>query len=130
MMTFLLMSFPTQMQRAEFEVTDKVAYFPTICVIAGFNEALVSNCFSLFPGIILADYGTSWKDHRRFALTTLRNFGLGKNSMEERINGEIQYIVKTLEDSIGKDRLIQTPKRTMTTLKLEPAFLLSLLLVF
>ncbi|XP_070828228.1 cytochrome P450 2J6-like [Chaetodon trifascialis] len=53
-------------------------------------------------GVILADYGSSWKEHRRFALMTLRDFGLGKNSMEERIHGEIQYIIKTLEKSIGK----------------------------
>lgn len=58
---------------------------------------------SLFSGIVLADYGNCWREHRRFALMTLRNFGLGKNSMEERIHGEIQYIVKTLDDSIGKD---------------------------
>ncbi|KAK2841897.1 hypothetical protein Q5P01_012097 [Channa striata] len=53
-------------------------------------------------GVILADYGPTWKEHRRFALMTLRNFGLGKNSMEERIHGEIQHVIKTLEKSIGK----------------------------
>ena len=56
---------------------------------------------SLFVGVILADYGSSWRDHRRFALMTLRNFGLGKESMEQRINEEIQYIVRTLGKSIG-----------------------------
>lgn len=49
----------------------------------------------------MADYGSSWRDHRRFALATLRNFGLGKHSMEERIRTEIQYTVDTLEKSIG-----------------------------
>ncbi|KAM9839467.1 cytochrome P450 2F2-like [Aulostomus maculatus] len=53
-------------------------------------------------GMVLADYGSSWKEHRRFALMTLRNFGLGKQSMEQRILGEIQYTIETLEKSIGK----------------------------
>lgn len=55
-------------------------------------------------GIVLADYGSSWKEHRRFALMTLRNFGLGKNSMEERIHGEIEYTVNTLEKNNGMSR--------------------------
>ncbi|MEQ2249628.1 hypothetical protein ILYODFUR_031352, partial [Ilyodon furcidens] len=51
--------------------------------------------------LILADYGLMWKEHRRFALMTLRNFGLGKKSMEDRINDEIQYTIRTLEESAG-----------------------------
>ncbi|KAM3870253.1 cytochrome P450 2F3-like [Diretmus argenteus] len=54
------------------------------------------------PGIVLSDYGPGWKEHRRFGLMTLRNFGLGKQSMEERILREIQRIMKPLEESIGK----------------------------
>uniref|UniRef100_A0A3B3V4T9 Cytochrome P450 2J6-like n=1 Tax=Poecilia latipinna TaxID=48699 RepID=A0A3B3V4T9_9TELE len=53
-------------------------------------------------GVILVDYGSLWRDHRRFALMTLRNFGLGKKSMEERIHEEIQHIIKTLDDNTGK----------------------------
>uniref|UniRef100_A0AAQ6ITX3 Cytochrome P450, family 2, subfamily X, polypeptide 9 n=1 Tax=Anabas testudineus TaxID=64144 RepID=A0AAQ6ITX3_ANATE len=53
-------------------------------------------------GVVMVDYGPSWRDHRRFALMTLRNFGLGKNSMEERIHGEIKHIINTLEKNIGK----------------------------
>ncbi|XP_074533575.1 cytochrome P450 2F2-like isoform X2 [Halichoeres trimaculatus] len=33
---------------------------------------------------------------------TLRNFGMGKNSMEDRIYGEIKYIIETLEKNNGK----------------------------
>uniref|UniRef100_A0A668RRC4 Cytochrome P450, family 2, subfamily X, polypeptide 9 n=1 Tax=Oreochromis aureus TaxID=47969 RepID=A0A668RRC4_OREAU len=56
----------------------------------------------LVVGVILADYGSGWREHRRFALMTLRNFGLGKNSMEDRIHEEITFTVSTLEKSIGK----------------------------
>ncbi|XP_075044994.1 cytochrome P450 2J6-like [Mixophyes fleayi] len=45
-------------------------------------------------GIIVAPYGQSWKQHRRFTLSTLRNFGLGKKSMEERICEESSYLIQ------------------------------------
>ena len=53
-------------------------------------------------GVILQDYNIAWKEHRRFALMMLRNFGMGKASMEDRIRGEIEYIVNTLEKSNGR----------------------------
>uniref|UniRef100_A0AAY4DZ94 Cytochrome P450 2F2-like n=2 Tax=Denticeps clupeoides TaxID=299321 RepID=A0AAY4DZ94_9TELE len=59
-------------------------------------------------GVIMANYGPSWKDHRRFALMTLRNFGLGKQSMEQRILGEVSHITTCLEKSIGKSMSPQT----------------------
>ncbi|XP_041852011.1 cytochrome P450 2F2-like [Melanotaenia boesemani] len=69
---------------------------------AGRPQDLLVNEVTQRKGVILADYGSSWRDHRRFALMTLRNFGLGKKSMEDRIHDEIQYTIKTLETSIGK----------------------------
>lgn len=49
----------------------------------------------------MQDYNSTWKEHRRFALMTMRNFGMGKTSMEDRIRGEIEYIVKELEKNNG-----------------------------
>ncbi|XP_075045022.1 cytochrome P450 2J4-like [Mixophyes fleayi] len=45
-------------------------------------------------GLVAAPYGQSWKQHRRFTLSTLRNFGLGKKSMEERICEESSYLIQ------------------------------------
>uniref|UniRef100_A0A3B1K754 Cytochrome P450 2B4-like n=1 Tax=Astyanax mexicanus TaxID=7994 RepID=A0A3B1K754_ASTMX len=52
-------------------------------------------------GIAFVDYGPYWKEQRRFALMSLRNFGLGKQSMEDRILGEIQHLVVCMDKSVG-----------------------------
>lgn len=64
------------------------------------DKWLYPDCFVCL-GVIMADYGDSWREHRRFALTTLRNFGLGKRSMEQRILEEVKYICAHLEESAG-----------------------------
>ncbi|KAF6718865.1 Cytochrome P450 2J6 [Oryzias melastigma] len=69
---------------------------------AGRPQNTFINDITRGKGVILADYGSIWRDHRRFTLMTLRNFGLGKISMEERIHEEIQFTVSKLEENIGK----------------------------
>ncbi|XP_055006933.1 cytochrome P450 2F2-like [Boleophthalmus pectinirostris] len=69
---------------------------------AGRHQDLFMTAVTKRRGGLLADYGPTWKEHRRFTLMTLRNFGLGKQSMEQRILGELQYTIDYLEKNTGK----------------------------
>ncbi|KAM4017671.1 cytochrome P450 2C39-like isoform 2-T2 [Anomaloglossus baeobatrachus] len=55
-------------------------------------------------GLVVAPYGQAWKEHRRFTLSTLRNFGLGKKSIEERICEESIHLIT--EFKMSKDTLL------------------------
>ncbi|XP_032086988.1 cytochrome P450 2J2-like [Thamnophis elegans] len=53
-------------------------------------------------GIITQSYGEVWKEQKRFSLRLFRNFGVGKNLMEERILEEASYLTQAFTENMSK----------------------------
>ncbi|KAM5250978.1 LOW QUALITY PROTEIN: cytochrome P450 2D6 [Hipposideros larvatus] len=52
-------------------------------------------------GVILARYGKEWREQRRFSVSTLRNFGLGKKSLEQWVAEEATCLCAAFADQAG-----------------------------
>ncbi|XP_033110808.1 cytochrome P450 2D6-like [Anneissia japonica] len=53
------------------------------------------------PGSLVFDNGQAWNDRRRWTNGVLRNFGLGKKSLESRINIEADYLCQEIDKNSG-----------------------------
>ncbi|XP_030623231.1 cytochrome P450 2D15-like [Chanos chanos] len=69
---------------------------------AGRPQGTLANHVTDSKGLIMASYNVVWREHKRLALATLRNFGLGKQSMEDLILKETSHICEHLEKNVGK----------------------------
>ncbi|NXF36884.1 CP2DH protein, partial [Nyctibius bracteatus] len=47
-------------------------------------------------------YGHVWKELRKFTLSTLRNFGMGKKSLEERVTEEAGFLCSAINSEEGR----------------------------
>ncbi|XP_041061778.1 cytochrome P450 2K1-like [Carcharodon carcharias] len=69
-----------------------------------FGERARIPIFELFSkgnGIIFG-HGESWKQMRRFTLTTLRDFGMGKKTIEDKIIEETDFLIKMIDSYKGQ----------------------------
>ncbi|XP_046558218.1 cytochrome P450 2J1-like [Haliotis rubra] len=89
-----------------------------LIVLNGYStlkEAIVKNAdvFSERPHTTLNDFiargkgvvatsGELWREQRRFALNTLREFGAGRNIMEDKIHEEISQFIEAFEAEGGQ----------------------------
>ncbi|XP_069710454.1 cytochrome P450 2D17-like [Phaenicophaeus curvirostris] len=53
-------------------------------------------------GIVFARYGRAWKELRKFTLSTLRSFGMGKKSLEERVVEEAGFLCSAVNAEEGR----------------------------
>uniref|UniRef100_A0A672ILQ4 Cytochrome P450, family 2, subfamily N, polypeptide 13 n=1 Tax=Salarias fasciatus TaxID=181472 RepID=A0A672ILQ4_SALFA len=77
-----------------------------VCGYKMVKEAIVSQAENFVDrpyknnGLFMSN-GEQWKRQRRFALSTLRSFGLGKNSMEQCICEELRVLQEEIEKEKG-----------------------------
>ncbi|XP_072406282.1 cytochrome P450 2K1-like isoform X1 [Chiloscyllium punctatum] len=57
--------------------------------------------YSFRTGVIFSD-GKLWRENRKFVISALRGFGMGKKSIEDRISEEASFLVNVFESHKGQ----------------------------
>ncbi|KAI8787778.1 cytochrome P450 18a1 [Biomphalaria glabrata] len=76
---------------------------------------VVENMTGLPQAGVVASSGRTWKVHRSVSLQILRNFGLGKNILAERIQEEVSFYISSLWECLGRP----TDIKMMTTMSVS-----------
>ncbi|CAO2601470.1 Cytochrome P450 2D27 [Lemmus lemmus] len=53
-------------------------------------------------GVVLARYGPQWREQRRFSVSTMRDFGLGKKSLEQWVTEEARHLCDAFTRKAGQ----------------------------
>ncbi|XP_053109085.1 cytochrome P450 2D17-like isoform X2 [Hemicordylus capensis] len=77
-------------QKAE-EFSDR-APAPLLCLIGRARNS---------AGIVAAMYSDGWKQQRRFCISTLKSFGMGKKTFEKRVSEEAGYLCSEFRSKEG-----------------------------
>ncbi|XP_070616590.1 cytochrome P450 2J6-like [Erythrolamprus reginae] len=68
---------------------------------AGRPSFLIMDSLTRKKGLLTVTYGEVWKEQRRFSGMLLRNFGVGKKSMEEKILEEATCLVQAFTEKMN-----------------------------
>ncbi|TKR59699.1 hypothetical protein L596_029335 [Steinernema carpocapsae] len=89
------------------------AFIKTADAHTGRIRSYVTDLLRGKNGLLFSD-GPEWQEQRRFSLHVLRNFGVGRNLMQERIIEEVQYCFGLLDKKFkehGKKKLTFSPAK-------------------
>nr|AAA41043.1 cytochrome P450 [Rattus norvegicus] len=65
----------------------------------------IFKCLGVKPrsqGVVFASYGPEWREQRRFSVSTLRTFGMGKKSLEEWVTKEAGHLCDAFTAQAGR----------------------------
>ncbi|GMR45665.1 hypothetical protein PMAYCL1PPCAC_15860, partial [Pristionchus mayeri] len=70
------------------------------------NNKIITEAFSFAPNAgVIHSNGDNWREQRRAAITILRDFGMGKNLMEEQVRSSIAEYLEHLSSVEDKDNV-------------------------